>query len=428
MQPGQLDILLENLCVLNFLFSTPSSYLQVLQKYMTIRFLSFFTLLCISSGFVQAQQLSDKAEIIVLTLGPNINRVETAFGHNAFRVIDKSQNIDRVYNYGVFDFDQPNFYLNFAKGYLNYKLDTVDYARFRYVYMYYNRFIHEQLLNLNKAQKQKVFDYLQWNMLPENQYYYYDYFYDNCATRIRDVLETTLGDQLHFDGSYITTDYTIRELTDLYLPALPWSDLGIDLCLGLPMDKTATPYMYMFLPDYIESAFEHASLKNDYTTLPLVKANRSTFNSVPVVSSTSLFNPHTFFYTILIIIILFSIRDYKRSKLTKWLDIPLFGLVGLLGLFFFLLWTVTDHQAAARNMNLLWAIPTHLILAIFLLRKQPPHWLRYYFIIALAIHIISLISWKWLPQLLLSSLIPLVIGLTLRCWLWVRLLHPKNLD
>lgn len=379
-----------------------------------------------STSLVKAQKLSEKAEIIVLTLGPDTKEVYAAFGHSAFRVIDRSQNIDRVYNYGVFDFDQPNFYLNFAKGYLKYKLDTVDYARFRYVYMYYNRFIHEQVLNLSQQQKQKLFDYLEWNMLPENQYYYYDYFYDNCATRIRDALVSSLGNELSFDGSYITTDYTIRELTDLYLTDNPWGDLGIDLGLGLPMDKTATPFMYMFLPDYIESAFDNASLKNDSTTSPLVKTSRSTFESLTKVSSTTFFTPTIVFYTLLFIIFLISVYDYKRRRLSKWLDVSIFGIVGLLGLFLFLLWTITDHHAAARNMNLLWAVPTHLVVVFFLLRKNPPAWIRVYFLITLILYILVILTWNWLPQLLVTSLIPLVIGLMLRCGLWVRFLSSRN--
>jgi len=385
---------------------------------------NYLTLLFILiAAALSAQQLSEKAEIVVLTLGPDQSQVETAFGHSAFRVIDKSQKIDRVYNYGVFDFNQPNFYLNFARGYLNYKLDTTNYARFRYVYMYYNRFIHEQVLNLSQSQKQQVFDYLEWNMLEENQYYYYDYFYDNCATRIRDVLETTLGDQLTFDGSYVTTDYTIRELTDLYLSNLPWSDLGIDLGLGLPMDKTATPYMYMFLPDYIESAFNHAYLKNDSSTIPLVKNSVATFESIPVDVSKSSFTPKTVFYILLFGIVLLSIYDYKRGQLSKWFDVSLFGMVGMLGLFLFLLWTITDHHAAARNMNLLWALPTHLVMLVFLLKKQPPSWLKHYFLAVMAVNVITLLSWNWMPQLLLSALIPLVIALTLRSWLWYRSLR-----
>ena len=381
-----------------------------------------FLLIIISGQILHAQHLSDKAEIVVLTLGPDENELYAAFGHSAFRVIDSARHIDRIYNYGVFNFNQPNFYLNFTKGNLNYKLDTINYARFRNVYIYYNRFIHEQTLNLNPSQKQQVFDYLEWNMLPENQYYSYDYFYDNCATRIRDVLVTSLKDQLQFDSTYVSTDYTIRELTDLYLDALPWGDFVIDLCLGLPMDKKATPYMHMFLPDYIESAFDHASLKNDSMVVPLVKSNRTTFKGTQKPSAYSFFTPSFVFYTLLLLVALLSIYDHKRKKISKWLDIFIFGTVGMIGLLFFLLWVATDHHAAARNINLLWAVPTHLIAVLFFLKKTPPSWIRYYFLTIITINILVLISWSWLPQLLLSSLIPLVIGLTLRSWIWVRFL------
>lgn len=110
---------------------------------------------------VAQSKLSENAEIYVLTLGPYQGELYSAFGHSAIRVVDTTEGLDDIYNWGVFDFDQPNFYLNFARGYLYYKLGVHDYERFRDYYIYHNRFIHAQKLNLNKAQKQKLFDYLQ---------------------------------------------------------------------------------------------------------------------------------------------------------------------------------------------------------------------------------------------------------------------------
>jgi len=108
------------------------------------------TMLFVACQLSAQVKLSDKAEILVLTLVPAQTELYSAFGHSAIRVYDPENKIDRIYNYGVFDFNQPNFYLNFARGFLNYKLDTVDYPRFKYVYMYYNRSIHEQVLNFNQ--------------------------------------------------------------------------------------------------------------------------------------------------------------------------------------------------------------------------------------------------------------------------------------
>ena len=122
-------------------------------------------------SFSQEIILSDQAEISVITCGPGQEQVFTAFGHSAFRVFDPVNGIDAAFNYGVFDFDQPNFYLNFARGHNYYRLAVQDYKRFEYAYQYYNRYIVAQVLNLNINQKQRLFNYLQWNALPENQYY-----------------------------------------------------------------------------------------------------------------------------------------------------------------------------------------------------------------------------------------------------------------
>ncbi len=202
-------------------------------------------------GYSQGPVLSPSAEISIITCGPWQGEVYAAFGHSAIRVHDPSLGLDDAYNYGVFDFNQPNFYLNFTRGFLYYKLGVYSYPDFRDYYKYYNRYINEQVLDLSQDQKQAIYNYLEWNAKPENETYRYDYFYNNCATRVRDVFADVLKDSIQFDGSFITTHYTIRELTDLYLKYQPWGDLGIDIGLGLPMDKIAAPYEYMFLPDYI---------------------------------------------------------------------------------------------------------------------------------------------------------------------------------
>ena len=361
-------------------------------------------------------QLSPQAEIHVLTCGPYQPELYSAFGHSAVRVTDPANNIDLLYNYGVFDFDQPNFYLNFARGFLNYKLALMDYRRFRDFYIYQNRYIHEQVLNLTPDQKQRYFDFLQWNNLPENQYYYYDYFYDNCATRIRDGLETVFGDSLEFDGSYIDTNYTIRDLTDLYLKEQPWGDLGIDLCLGLPMDSLANPYMYMFLPDYIEQGFDHATLLRNGVRVPLVKDTIVTYESTPEPDTSSLITPLIVFGTLLLLGIILTIYELKNRRYFRWFDFILFTLVGLVGWLLFLLWVATDHQAAARNMNLLWAIPLFFPLSLWLIRGSRPPWLKWFFKFAFFALIIVILFWSTFPQDLHNSLVPLVALLALRCW------------
>lgn len=377
--------------------------------------LVFLLLIITTLCNAQSSTLSDQAEISVITCGPFQGEVYSAFGHSAFRVYDPMLGIDKAYNYGVFDFDQPNFYLNFARGRNNYMLGVYPYDRFRDYYIYHNRYVHEQKLNLSTQQKQRLYEFLEWNALPENRSYPYDYFYDNCATKIRDVAVKVFGDSVKFDGSFITTKFSIRELTDLYLKHQPWGDLGIDICLGLPMDKKASPYEYMFLPDYIEYSFDHATINNT----PIVKEKISVYESQREEYSKSLLHPLSVFGLVALVTLFLSVWDLKRKKLSTWFDTALFGTTGLVGILLLLLWIATDHKAAANNFNLLWALPTHLFAVISFIKK--PAWLKRYFLIVFLICALTLIFWFILPQKLNYTLIPFVMALCIRGFTQYRL-------
>lgn len=365
------------------------------------------------SAFSQTK-LSSRAEIHILTCGPYQGELYSAFGHSAIRVVDPLQDLDILFNYGVFDFNQPNFYLNFARGFLHYKLGVTYYSYFKDAYISENRYIHEQVLNLSESQKQEYFNFLQWNAQPEHQYYYYDYFYDNCATRVRDGLKETFGDSLQFDGSYIKTDYTIRDLVHQYLQQQPWGELGIDICLGLPMDVKATPQMYMFLPDYIEKGFDHATIKRGEKIVPLVNETRITNEAHPQPDASSAITPVMVFSAVFIFGLLLSWQEYRKKITYRWFDILLFTITGLLGWLLFLLWVATDHHAAARNFNLLWAVPLYVPGVFLLLRQNIPRWTRMFFATAAVLALITLVFWPWWPQDLHNSLIPFVMLLALR--------------
>jgi hypothetical protein len=373
------------------------------------RLLLFVLFLIFSFKGLKAQekiQLSEYAQISVITMGPSLEELYAAFGHNAIRVFDPVNKIDYAYNYGTFDFDQPNFYLNFARGSLLYKLSVQDYQRLKDYYIYYKRFIHEQVVDINQDQKQVVFDYLQNNALPENADYYYDYFYDNCATRIRDVFVETLGYAVRFESSHITQEKSIRQLTDEYLlDHHPWGDLGIDFCLGLPMDKVLSPIEYMFLPDYVEAGFKNAWIKTAGGEKPLVRPASIVYEPTELTEPKTIFTPTVVFLLVLIAGIAITRYHMKGGIRGRYFDLGLFLLVGLLGVFLTLLWFTTDHKAAAGNLNLIWAFPFHLIAAIILLRKRlTPFWKKYYRYTTLIMALL-LITWPLLPQSLHTSLI-----------------------
>ncbi|QOI96337.1 MAG: DUF4105 domain-containing protein [Flammeovirgaceae bacterium] len=381
-------------------------------------FLLLISLVSLSAG---AQiTLSERATISVITCGPGQNELYSAFGHSAFRVNDPGNGFDYAFNYGVFDFNQPNFYLNFARGHNYYKLAVQDYKRFEYFYIYYNRYVHEQVLNLTAWQKQRLFDYLQWNAQPENQSYLYDYFYDNCATKLPEIVTKVFGDSVTFNDSHITTRYSIRQLTDLYLQWQPWGDLGIDICLGLPMDKRATPFEYMFLPDFVEAGFDNATINGQ----PLVKQKIIVYEAQSENLSNGLFTPRNVFTALAVLIMALSVWDYRRKKPLNWLDAMLFGITGLIGLLLLLLWTATDHKAAANNLNMLWALPTHLLAAFALFK--PRKWVRIYFLITVILNGLLITFWWWLPQQLHYALIPLVLALAARAFVRYRFELPMG--
>jgi hypothetical protein len=334
------------------------------------KFIGFACLLISLYSTAQPNGLSPNATVSVITLGPDHNELYAAFGHSALRVYDSLNGIDYVFNYGVFDFNQPNFYLNFAKGFLYYKLGVSYYQDFKDAYIYYNRFIHEQTLNLTNAQKQKLFNFLIWNARPENQTYRYDYYHNNCATKIRDVLTEQLGSDLKWDSAFIKPQHSFRQKTNEYLDPLPWGDLGIDICLGLPIDRKMTAYEYMFLPDYVENFVAKAKVKNDTTFVPLATETKVVYNAKPVQTKTSFVHPWVAFGSLLLIVAAISWRDWKRKKLSKWLDVILFSVCGLLGALLISLWAFTDHHDAAKNFNLLWAFPLHLVGGVALIGKK----------------------------------------------------------
>jgi hypothetical protein len=374
--------------------------------------LSLVAIFALSTGY--GQQLTDSSRFSIITCGPHPAVVYLAFGHSAIRVVDSALGIDYIFNYGVFDFNQPNFYLKFARGSNDYMLGAYDYQYFRQSYIEDNRFLHEQDLTLTLDQRQRLYKFLVWNSLPANRAYWYDPYYDNCATRVRDAFVKVFGDSVKFDGSYIKTKYTIRQLTDLYLRDYPWGDLGIDIGQGMPIDRVATPYQHMFLPAYLESGFDHATIMNDSATVPLVGKKRVIYEAIPGDASGP---PHPLYVMILIALValILSGRDFSKQHLSTWFDIILFGITGLIGVVLFLLWFFTDHKASANNLNILWAIPTHLV-AVFAFFKQP-RWLKTYFLLTAVSQLLLLGAWFFLPQQLNPNLIPIAVALMVRAYI-----------
>ena len=356
--------------------------------------------------------LSRNAHISLLTCDPG-QQLYSSFGHSAFRVYDPINKINKVYNYGTFDFDAPNFYLNFVKGHLNYMLSTINYNYFEEEYVSENRAIYEQVFNLDSSDNQLLYEYLEQNALPENKYYLYDFLYNNCSTKIRDVLQAVFGDRIILNTEVNSRSF--RQMIQPYLKDQPWTDFGIMLVFGLPPDKIASGSEAMFLPTELMNAMKNVEIETNISKQKLVSQTVCIFQSTQIEIVTPFWQHPFFVFSIIsLLCLLLSVIQliYKRQFIA--IDIVLFAFAGLLGVLFVFLWTVTAHHSTAANMNLLWASPFHLVAVLLLRRLKQNIILRYYFLFYSVIIAIVCATWYVLPQELPTAMLPFSIVLSIR--------------
>ncbi|WP_111684019.1 lipoprotein N-acyltransferase Lnb domain-containing protein [Winogradskyella tangerina] len=385
--------------------------------------LSFFTFLLISIlGFSQQRSLTENAEVSVLTFGPGTS-LNDAFGHNAFRIKDEDQSIDLVYGYGEYDFDAPNFYLKFARGKLNYMISRHRFRNIFYHYTNYNRTIDEQILNLTVEEKQRLFDFLENNYKPENRKYLYDFFYDNCATRIRDVSNIATNNKISYRSPKDFEQKTFRQLIHEHVNRNSWGSLGIDIALGSVIDRDANPYEYMFLPKYINAFFETAKIDS---TKDLVKSSSNLYTSKPKkTSNLFLISPFIILGLLALGIIYLTYRDHKLNARSKWLDTLIFSITGVIGIFLLLLWFATDHTTTGYNYNLLWAFPLNLLLLFQLRKNIVKNWVKGF--LKFLILMLCLMTMHWLigVQIFAITLIPLLIAIAFRYIFLLKFLNKQ---
>ena len=375
-------------------------------------FLLFISFLIFNQPLqAQYQTLSPNSRISVLTIGPG-NSLNDSFGHSAYRVKDSLMDI--VFNYGVYDFDTPNFYTKFAQGKLNYKIGANYFEDFRKSYIRQNRTIQEQILNLSLDERQKVFNFLSKNYEPANQYYLYDFFYDNCATKIKDVLVYSLNDNIEFNKPESFESKTFRTLIQNNLNWNSWGSFGIDLALGSIIDKKASATEHMFLPSYIYSFFDVASLKSN-SDKKLVVERKTIYTKTEKTSSTNfLLSPFFFLLLISLIIISITYKDIKNKRRSKWLDVVLFAITGIIGIVILLLWFATDHEATAGNYNLLWAFAINIFMIMQVSRTKPKNWFRKYIKFLIILLLLLCLHWIIGIQRFALVIIPLLIAIMIR--------------
>ena len=352
-------------------------------------------------------------EVSLLTADPG-TELYSSFGHSAIRLREIGPDgRDLVFNFGTFDFDTPNFYGKFATGKLNYMLSVVNYDRFLVEYDHYKRGLREQVLDLNQEQKDFLLQHLDAQYAPERRFYKYDFFYNNCATKIRDAFDIAIGEQLVWSDT-LAEEKTFRNLIDEFVLPLPWADFGIDLALGAVIDRPATELEKQFLPTYMEQAFANATIVENGVSRPLVKQSRVLLEYPKEAAQQSLLNPTAIFWFLVVLFAALTLYGFKKGKLLKGLDIAFFGTLGILGVVVAFLWFFTDHSATLWNWNILWAFPGHLVLVWGLVARPNANWISSYLLSVMAATVMTLLFWMFGFQSFSPALVPILLILLLR--------------
>ncbi len=298
-------------------------------------------------------------KISLLTYSPG-KKLYSVFGHSAIRIYDPMHNSDVVYNYGSFNFNQPGFYFRFLQGNLIYSLSSTQFDKVKQSLMLENRSLIETPLHLNYAEKVKLIKYLEINILPENRDYRYDFLYDNCATRIIDLLYKSTSDSLVLMPEVLPVE-TFRQLIKPYFLERPWVRIGIDLLMGIPADKTARLTEPAFLPDYLHLFVKNFQLKNaaphKFAGTDIVH-----FQHYSVTDNRKLTPSMVLWPLFILFLIAMLIDSYVRFLFRKAGNIILF-LTGLISLLLCYLWIFSHHSIFRFNPDLLWANPLILIAA-----------------------------------------------------------------
>ncbi len=363
-------------------------------------------------------QLSEQAIISILTCDPHDEAVFTLFGHAAFRVQEPARGLDVIFNYGIFDFSKPNFMYRFALGETDYKLDTSEYSHYIASYQMRGSNVTEQVLDLNADERQHLWEALVMNAQPENAVYRYNFFFDNCATRLPVMVEKSVEGKIVYNDP--PKQLSFRDMVSYCTRNHPWITFGCDIALGSPSDRLATPHEMMFLPVYLKDELAKATVQRvDGTERRLVAAT-SVVDAVQVEDNgadllNTVFTPLLCGWLLFALIAGITYLEWQRKKAFVIVNILLFSLAGIAGCVLFFLCFISTHPCMWPNWSTVWLHPFHLIAVILICLRWKKAVFCYHFINFAALFML-LCAWHYIPQQLNTAFIPLIAILCLRSW------------
>lgn len=364
-------------------------YINFLKKYYFV-FLKYglFSLL-----FTPAINAQTSLEISLLTC-ENGNALYSTFGHTAIRVIDQSNHKDLVFDFGNFDFNTPFFAFKFLRGSLDYHLDVVDFSDFQRAYERNKRGVVEQRFILDNELKQQIYQQLKHTLKSESRYYKYDFLNDNCATRIRDIVN-----KLPVKKTSLNIATTHRKELKIYLISKEWLALGIDILLGAPVDKIVTQKELMFLPNQLRMQLSQYQINGQQLlrkSRVIVKSSDRTITKWQFLQP--LYCAIFVFFSLLFLV-------WKNAAILPKIANLCYLILGLSGLLLLFLWFGTRHMATQMNYNLLWLNPLFLLLP-FLKNGTLKRKLIVFITLIMSL---LLLFWNLIPQVLNVVILPLVL-------------------
>jgi hypothetical protein len=324
---------------------------------------------CVISFKIGFSQPSNDTLAYLITCGPG-TETYSIYGHSALRIVIPEKHIDAVYNWGVFDFSTPNFVWKFAKGRLDYMLIAESMNSFLESYFYEKRYVYSQKININSKETQLLTELINENLKPENIKYRYDFFYDDCTTRIRDLLEKSIGEKLKYPPPEPGKTPTFRDMVAKYQNPYPWYKFGVDLIMGSTADKKAGFRDRMFLPLDMKEELSETHILREGKMIPLLQNPQTLVDfEAPVTKHKFLIAP-PFIFTLVLTIVLIMAGLLKNRKIIRLIDIIIYAVYSILSILMIFFNFFTDHQQMRMNLNIIWLNPFIMVCLILLIMNK----------------------------------------------------------
>ena len=317
------------------------------------------TLILVSSAPVAAQEdipPMDSVEFSLLTCQPH-DEVYSLYGHTAIRYHElRPGGLDWAFNYGVFDFKKPHFVARFVFGLTDYELGAYPYKYFVKEYRRFGSMVTEQVLNLTDEEKMALHDALAINLRPENKIYRYNYFYNNCTTKARDIIESCINGKVEYAGR---EDYTpsYRDIVHSMTRNNPWSRFGNDLLLGIKADWKTDLRQQEFLPGNLLYDFDHAQIYSNGSYRPLIKERRIAVPAgVQIIESGFPLTPLACAAILLAVGIVIFFFEWRKKRVFVLWDVLLMITTGTIGIVLTLM-LFSQHPTVSLNLQIILCNP-----------------------------------------------------------------------